>query len=189
MMHENGMRDESPRTIFTIGHSTRSIEDLISLLKEFGISRLADIRRFAGSRRHPQFSSVALALSLPAAGILYEHYPELGGRRRPLPDSPNGGLRNEAFRGYADHMATAEFSLGIERLLADSRPTALMCAEAVPWRCHRNLLADELVRRVFEVRHILGPGSCPHEPLAAADLDGKVVTYPPPQPDQRDLFS
>jgi uncharacterized protein (DUF488 family) len=189
-MAGTGMIDEPHRTIFTIGHSTRSIEELISLLEEFGIVRLTDIRRFAGSRRHPQFSSVALTLSLTAAGIVYEHFPELGGRRRPLPDSPNGALRNEAFRGYADHMATAEFANGMDRLLADQRPTALMCAEAVPWRCHRNLLADELVRRVFEVRHILGPGSWrPHEPLAEADLEGGVVTYPLPQADQRNLFS
>ena len=145
--------------IYTIGHSTRTLAELIGLLRENGIKRLADIRRFPGSRRYPHFSKESLSKSLPEAGIQYVHVVELGGRRDPLPDSPNTGLRNVQFRGYADHMASAEFRNALDALLATDVPTAIMCAEAVPWRCHRNLVADELTRRGHEVVHILGPGS------------------------------
>ena len=145
--------------IYTIGHSTRTLAELIGLLRENGIKRLADIRRFPGSRRYPHFSKESLSKSLPEAGIEYVHVVELGGRRDPLPDSPNTGLRNVQFRGYADHMATAEFRNALDALLATDVPTAIMCAEAVPWRCHRNLVADELTRRGHEVIHILGPGA------------------------------
>lgn len=145
--------------IYTIGHSTRTLAELIGLLRENGIKRLADIRRFPGSRRYPHFSKESLSKSLPEAGIQYVHMVELGGRRDPLPDSPNTGLRNLQFRGYADHMASAEFRNALDALLATDVPTAIMCAEAVPWRCHRNLVADELTRRGHEVVHILGPGA------------------------------
>jgi uncharacterized protein (DUF488 family) len=145
--------------IYTIGHSTRPLDELIGLLREHGVKRLADIRRFPGSRRYPHFSRESLATSLPKAGIEYVHVVELGGRRDPLPDSPNTGWRNGQFRGYADHMATAEFQNALDRLLASDVPTAIMCAEAVPWRCHRNLVSDELTRRGHEVIHILGPGA------------------------------
>jgi len=145
--------------IYTIGHSTRTLAELIGLLRENGIKRLADIRRFPGSRRYPHFSKESLSKSLPEAGIEYVHVVELGGRRDPLLDSPNTGLRNLQFRGYADHMASAEFRNALDALLATDVPTAIMCAEAVPWRCHRNLVADELTRRGHEVVHILGPGA------------------------------
>src|SRR5437868_4029996 len=145
--------------LFTIGHSTRSLDEHLQLLRRHGIERLVDIRRYPGSRRYPHFSRDALALSLPAAGIEYIHMPELGGRRKPLPDSPNLGLRNEQFRAYADYMATPEFHAAIDALLASEKVTVYMCAEAVPWRCHRNLVSDELVRRGVEVLHILGPAA------------------------------
>jgi uncharacterized protein (DUF488 family) len=145
--------------IYTIGHSTRPLDELIGLLREHGVKRLADIRRFPGSRRYPHFSRESLAASLPKAGIEYVHVVELGGRRDPLADSPNNGWRNGQFRGYADHMATAEFQNALDRLLASDVPTAIMCAEAVPWRCHRNLVSDELTRRGHEIIHILGPGA------------------------------
>ena len=145
--------------IYTIGHSTRQLDELIGLVNDHGVKRLADIRRFPGSRRYPHFSRESLANSLPKAGIEYVHVVELGGRRVPLPDSPNTAWRNDQFRGYADHMATAEFQNALDRLLASDVPTAIMCAEAVPWRCHRNLVADELTRRGHEVIHILGPGA------------------------------
>ncbi len=145
--------------VYTIGHSTRTLDELIGLLREHDVRRLADIRRFPGSRRYPHFSRESLASSLPEAGIEYVHVVELGGRRDPLPDSPNTAWRNGQFRGYADHMATAEFRNALDRLLASDVPSAIMCAEAVPWRCHRNLVSDELTRRGHEVIHILGPGA------------------------------
>jgi uncharacterized protein (DUF488 family) len=145
--------------IYTIGLYTRQLDELIGLLREHGVKRLADIRRFPGSRRYPHFSRESLSSTLPQAGIDYVHVVELGGRRNPLPDSPNTAWRNGQFRGYADHMATPEFQNALDRLLASEVPTAIMCAEAVPWRCHRNLVSDELTRRGHEVIHILGPGA------------------------------
>ena len=160
--------------IWTIGHSTRTLDELISLLREHDIQRLADIRRYPGSRRYPHFSKESLEKSLP---IAYVHVPELGGRRKPLPDSPNSGLRNEQFRGYADHMSTREFGDALDGLLASELRMAIMCAEAVPWRCHRNLVADELTRRGHEVIHIISPGSSQkHEMNKLAHVvDGHVV--------------
>lgn len=142
--------------IYTIGHSTRNLEDFLSLLKENGIKRLADIRRFPGSRRYPHFSRQAMEKSLPDNGIDYLHFEPLGGRRAPLEDSPNTALRNGQFRGYADHMGTPVFQAAVDRLLDTDLRTAVMCAEAAPWKCHRHLLADELVRRGVRVVHILG---------------------------------
>src|SRR5205814_7639363 len=144
--------------MYTIGHSTRSLDEFIALLHENGIERLADIRRYPGSRRYPHFSKESLQRELPERGIEYVHMAELGGRRKPLPDSPNRGLRNEQFRAYADYMATSEFRAAVDRLLASDKRTTFMCAEAVPWRCHRNLLSDELLRRGVQVTHIIGPG-------------------------------
>lgn len=165
--------------LFTIGHSTRSLEEHIGLLRRNGVERLADIRRYPGSRRHPHFSREALALSMPAAGIEYVHMPELGGRRKPRPDSENLGLRNEQFRAYADYMATPEFHAAVDALLASSKVTAYMCAEAVPWRCHRNLVSDDLVRRGIEVLHILGPTSVqPHALNSMAVERGGHLVYP-----------
>jgi uncharacterized protein (DUF488 family) len=161
-------------SIFTIGHSTRSIEEFIDLLKKPGIRSLVDVRRFPASRRYPHFNGPSLAQSLKHAGILYRHMPALGGRRPARRDSPNIGWRNAGFRGYADYMQTDEFWEALEELIgraetrpspisptrperAETRPypTVIMCAEAVPWRCHRNLISDALVTRGWRVLHIL----------------------------------
>jgi uncharacterized protein (DUF488 family) len=161
--------------IWTIGHSTRTLDELISLMQEHEIQRLADIRRYPGSRRYPHFSKESLAESLP---IEYVHVPELGGRRKPLPDSPNTAWRNEQFRAYADYMGTAEFAAALDKLLDSDVRTAIMCAEAVPWRCHRNLVADELTRRGHEVIHILSPGSSrKHELNKIAAVEGEHLVY------------
>ena len=142
--------------VCTIGHSTRTLDELIRLLREHDIQRLADIRRYPGSRRYPHFSKESLEQSLP---IEYIHVPELGGRRKPMPDSPNTAWRNEQFRAYADYMGTPEFAAALDKLFDSELRTTIMCAEAVPWRCHRNLVADELTRRGIEVIHIIAPGS------------------------------
>ena len=168
--------------IYTIGHSTRELAEFAGLLREHGVTRLADIRRFPGSRRFPHFSGEALRDHLPGLGIDYLHLEPLGGRRKPQKSSPNGAWESDQFRGYADHMSTPEFQAAVDRLLADNRATAVMCAEAVPWRCHRNLLSDELVRRGVEVIHILAPGSSrKHEMNPMARVEGGRVIYPPEQ--------
>src|SRR3954471_4291747 len=130
--------------VWTIGHSTRPVEEFLALLRENGIEVLADVRRYPGSRRHPQFGEAQMAASLRDAGVNYEHMPELGGRRPALRDSPNTAWRNTAFRGYADHMETSEFADGTNRLmnLATSKRLTIMCAEALWWQCHRGLIAD-----------------------------------------------
>lgn len=170
--------------IQTIGHSTRSLEDFIALLQAHGVTRLADVRSYPGSRRFPHFNAEALARALPAAGIGYVPLKELGGRRRPLPDSPNTGWRGEGFRGYADYMGTPAFAAGMERLLglAAGETVAIMCSEAVPWRCHRNLIADALVLlHGVSVKHILGPAEAqPHAPTPWAVVRGGRLVYPPP---------
>ena len=161
--------------VFTIGHSTRELDEFV----ENGIERLADIRRYPGSRRYPHFSRESLATTLPQVGIEYIHVEQLGGRRQPRVDSPNTAWRNEQFRAYADHMASDEFRDAVDALLASDKITAVMCAEAVPWRCHRNLLADDLVRRGIEVIHILGTNATkPHEMNPNARLAGGHLTYP-----------
>ena len=137
-----------PPPVFTIGHSTRSADELLGLLRENGIRLPVDVRRFPGLWLHPHFGSGAeLAGSLREAGIEYRHEPDLGGRRDPRPDLPNTAWRNASFRAYADHMDSPEFRAALGRLLADAeaRATTVMCAEAVPWRCHRNLIADALI--------------------------------------------
>ncbi|HEX6087678.1 MAG TPA: DUF488 domain-containing protein [Thermoanaerobaculia bacterium] len=170
------------KRIYTIGHSTRTLLEFVRLLREHEVARLADIRRYPGSRRHPHFAGESLAHSLPRAGILYEHFADLGGRRSPQKSSPNGAWESDQFRGYADHMGTEAFRNAIDRLLDSETPTAIMCAEAVPWRCHRNLTSDELVRRGLEVIHIIGPGSAkPHELNPMARLERDRVIYPPGQ--------
>jgi uncharacterized protein (DUF488 family) len=167
--------------MFTIGHSTRSSDELVALLREHGIGLLADIRRFPGSKRYPHFASEAMAQWLPENGIAYIHMPELGGRRKQLPDSPNTAWRNEQFRAYADYMATDEFRAGIDKLLAlsETQPVAIMCAEAVPWRCHRNLVADDLTRRGIEVIHIIGSNATrTHVMNEQARIEGDHLVYP-----------
>lgn len=168
--------------IYTIGHSTRTLDELVSLLRDHGVTRLADIRRYPGSRRYPHFSRESLEHSLPEAGIAYEHFEDLGGRRRAAKDSPNAAWENEQFRAYADYMGTAPFHAAVDRLLAGSQPTAVMCAEAVPWRCHRNLLSDELVRRGIEVMHIIAAGPAQlHTLHRMARIEADRVVYPAPQ--------
>jgi uncharacterized protein (DUF488 family) len=176
--------------VHTIGHSTRTLDELVTLLRRHEVNHLADIRAHPGSRRYPHFSRDALALSLPTFGIGYSHHPDLGGRRRGLPDSPNGAWRNASFRAYADYLGTDEFTTALDSLLeiAGEKSVAIMCAEAVPWRCHRWLVSDALVARGVDVHHILDARSEPHSLTRFAQLrDGKVV-YPPeaastPQPD------
>jgi uncharacterized protein (DUF488 family) len=148
----------STRQIWTIGHSTRTIDIFVSLLEENGIKVVADVRRLPGSKRYPQFNKESLVKSLSEAGICYEHFPELGGRRKAKKDSHNTAWRNASFRGYADHMETEEFGTGIERLFDLAHKvgsTAIMCAEAVWWRCHRALISDHLKTRGVEVVHIV----------------------------------
>lgn len=149
--------DQTPAPmVWTIGHSTRSLADLVALLQEHRVTRLVDVRRMPHSKRHPQFDSAALARDLPAAGIDYRHSPGLGGFRTPRENSVNTAWRTPAFRGYADYMQTEDFAVGLERLeqLAARRPTAILCAEALPWRCHRSLIADALTVVRWRVLHI-----------------------------------
>jgi|DewCreStandDraft_1066081.scaffolds.fasta_scaffold00721_19 uncharacterized protein (DUF488 family) len=144
-------------TILTIGHSTRSLDELIRLLQAYRVDLLADVRTVPRSRRNPQFNRDTLPAALHQVGISYVHLPALGGLRRPRPDSPNTGWENEGFRGYADYMQTPQFEAGLQELLDLARQSqaAIMCAEAVPWRCHRSLIADALVVRGVSVEHIL----------------------------------
>ena len=167
--------------VYTIGHSTRGADELSALLREHEIKLLADIRRYPGSKRYPHFASEAMARWLPEHGIGYIHMPELGGRRKPLPDSRNTAWRNDQFRAYADYMATDEFRAAIDKLLAlaEQQRVTIMCAEAVPWRCHRNLVADDLTRRGIEVMHIIGAGAAKvHTLNPHAQIEGNHLVYP-----------
>src|ERR1043166_2380777 len=167
-------------SLFTIGHSTRPLEEFINLLEAFDIQTLVDVRSFPGSRRYPHFNREALRDSLAQAAIEYLHVPELGGRRRPRPDSLNMTWRNESFRGYADYMETPEFRGGIERLLdyARQQRTAIMCSEAVWWRCHRSMISDYLKVKGIDVVHIMGEGkSEPHPFTSAARVLNGELSY------------
>ncbi|MEO6203660.1 MAG: DUF488 domain-containing protein, partial [Nitrospirales bacterium] len=167
--------------LWTVGHSTRPIEEFIGLLQTHGIQLLVDVRTIPFSRRNPQFHQEALAHSLGEAGIQYRHMPALGGRRKSRPDSVNVGWRNQGFRGYADYMQTQEFWNGIEELMdiGHQTPSAVMCAEAVPWRCHRSLIADALVIRGWTVRHIISSSSLKTHTLTPfAKPDAGRLTYP-----------
>ena len=167
--------------IWTIGHSTRSSEEFLSLLTRHEITRLVDVRRYPGSRRCPQFNSDLLAASLSEAGLAYRHMPDLGGRRPPRSDSPNNGWKNASFRGYADYMQTGTFHQAIEELTSDARRsrTVIMCAEALPWRCHRSLIADRLLINGWDVRHITGPSQAQQHRLTAfAVRRGHDLLYP-----------
>ncbi len=155
------------------------------MLREAGVEAIADVRRFAGSRRHPHFGAETLAESLPARGLRYEPFPELGGRRKPAPDSVNEGWEHQAFRAYADHMASEEFARGLARLeaLAVAVPVAVMCAEGVWWRCHRRLVSDALVARGWSVVHVMPDGKLAEHALTdfAVLGEGGALTYPAPQ--------
>ena len=165
--------------ILTIGHSTRALDDFIEMLRAHGVTLLVDVRRFPGSRRQPQFNKETLAAALREAGISYEHAVDLGGRRAPVEGSPNEGLRNPQFRGYADHMATPEFARALDRLLDHEGTVAVMCAEAVPWRCHRSMLADAITARGEAVEHIMDAAKRrAHEPTKGAVFHEAQVTYP-----------
>jgi uncharacterized protein (DUF488 family) len=146
-----------PAILWTIGHSSRPLEEFVALLDEYRIEAIADVRRFPGSRRHPHFASEAIADSLPAHGIAYQWIPKLGGRRKVQPDSRNTAWRNASFQGYADHTATPEFAEGLAELLklAAGKRTAMMCAEVLWWRCHRSIVSDALKLRGIKVIHIL----------------------------------
>lgn len=188
----SGAADGRPPLVHTIGHSTRSSDELAALLRECRIDLLVDVRSYPGSRRHPQFDRDALERALPEAGIEYRHEPSLGGRRRPSSDSPNTAWRSPGFRAYADHMASEEFREALGRLLqlGRARRPAIMCAEGVPWRCHRQLIADALVAAGADVRHILGPARAePHElsEHARTRPDGTLV-YPAPGDEQLQIL-
>ncbi|UCE04240.1 MAG: DUF488 domain-containing protein [Candidatus Latescibacterota bacterium] len=170
-------------TIYTIGHSTRSLGELLELLRVHGVKRLADVRSYPGSRRHPHFGRAALEAVLPEHAIEYRWMPGLGGRRRPQPDSSrNRGWRVQGFRAYADHMASAEFAAALGELEAWARaaPTAFMCAEAVHFRCHRQLIADALTTRHWTVLHIVSAAApAQHRLTSFAHIDAAGhLTYP-----------
>ena len=170
--------------IFTIGHSTRPIDEFIGLLHANGVERLIDIRTIPKSRHNPQFNSDSLAATLKEAKIDYVHLKELGGLRRARSDSPNTGWRNASFRGYADYMQTEEFAKALAHAikLAGEKPSALMCAEAVPWRCHRSLVADALNIRGFDILEIVSASPPkPHKLTPFASVRGTRITYPPGQ--------
>ncbi|HEY5706911.1 MAG TPA: DUF488 domain-containing protein [Terrimicrobiaceae bacterium] len=174
-------RSESPLTVLTIGHSNRSIEEFIRLLKAHGATRVVDVRTVPRSRHNPQFNRETLPVSLETAGIAYIHMAGLGGLRRPRPDSINTGWKNASFRGYADYMQTPEFEANLKDLieLASKDRVALMCAEAVPWRCHRFLIADALVARGISPEHIVSENRRDaHSLRSFVKRTGIHVTYP-----------
>ena len=182
-----------PLPVFTLGHSTRSLEDFLTLPTEHDIELLADVRRYPGSRRFPHFHRDALAAGLNAAGIAYRHLPGLGGHRTPRPGSPHSYWTDAGFRAYADHMETAEFGETFAELLdlASEQTTALMCAEADPRRCHRQLVADALVARGLRVVHILAPGRSEDHalnPAARVLPDGRLI-YDGGAGQQAELFT
>jgi uncharacterized protein (DUF488 family) len=167
--------------VLTIGHSTRAIEDFTDLLQAHGVQLVVDIRTVPRSRRNPQFNEDTLAASLKQSGIDYVRLKELGGLRHPRKDSQNMGWRNASFRGFADYMQTPDFEAGINELirLAQDRTVAIMCAEALPWRCHRSLVADALLVRGIKVEHIMSlKNRIEHSMTKWARVDGKQITYP-----------
>ncbi len=170
------------RRMFTVGHSTHPIDEFVALLKAHGIEQVADVRTVPKSRHNPQFWREELEQSLPAAGIAYTWLEALGGLRHSKKDSPNMGWRNTSFRGYADYMQTDAFAAGLEELLtlSEGPTTTVMCAEAVPWRCHRSLIGDALLVRDIEVLDIMSPTQAkPHRLTSFAHVNGLTITYPP----------
>jgi uncharacterized protein (DUF488 family) len=168
-------------TVLTIGHSTRTLDTFIEMLRAHGVKHLADVRTIPRSRHNPQFNRDTLLEALGLAGIAYTHMEQLGGLRHARPDSPNSGWHNSSFRGFADYMQTPEFEAGLEKLiqLAAREQTAIMCAETVPWRCHRSLIADALKVRGAQVEHIMSTSRAqPHLLTAFAKVSGTHITYP-----------
>lgn len=169
--------------VLTVGHSTRTLEELVELLERHGVRLIGDVRSVPASRRMPHFSKAALERSLPAHSIDYVHLPVLGGLRKPVPGSVNTGWRSDGFRGYADHMQGEAFWRALSELevLATARRTAIMCAEALPWKCHRSLISDALTMEGVEVFHITGSGKpARHELTPFAVVSKSRITYPPP---------
>lgn len=169
-------------TIYTIGHSTRELDELVRILKKYGIQLLVDVRTVPRSRHTPQFNRDTLPEELKKEGIEYEHLPALGGLRKTKKNSPNTGWRNASFRGYADYMQTDDFAKGLKELteLACTQTVAIMCAEAVPWRCHRSMIGDALLVRGFEVIDIFNEKKSQPEKLTDfAKAKGTQITYPP----------
>jgi uncharacterized protein (DUF488 family) len=167
--------------LFTVGHSNRTLEDFLAILRAHHVQGIVDVRTAAGSRRNPQFHRSELASSLPEAGLAYTHMPALGGFRKPRPDSINSAWRNESFRGYADYMQTEAFAGALDELLriAEERPTAIMCSEAVPWRCHRSLIADAATIRGGTVEHLMSETACHRHNLTPfAVVEGLKIIYP-----------
>ena len=168
--------------IFTIGHSTRTLEEFVGLLQAYGVQLVVDVRTIPRSRHNPQFNQEKLSAELKELGIDYVWLKELGGLRHPKPDSQNKGWRNESFRGFADYMQTPEFEEGINELIKLAEkdgPVTTMCAEAVPWRCHRSLIADALLVRGVKVEHIMTLKTLKEHALTKwAHVDGKQITYP-----------
>ena len=172
---------EQELTFFTIGHSTRTLEEFIQLLQTYGVTLLVDVRTVPRSRHNPQFNKETLPASLKSEGIRYIHMPEIGGLRRPKRDSVNLAWKNMGFRGYADFMQTKEFTDNLSKIIALARENclALMCAEALPWRCHRSLISDALVVRHVKVQHIISASSTiTHELNEMAQVEGTKITYP-----------
>jgi uncharacterized protein (DUF488 family) len=173
-------------TIYTIGHSTHPIAEFIGMLESFNVETLVDVRSIPASRYNPQFGQEALAKALKKHGIAYTYMKDLGGLRRAQKDSVNTGWRNSSFRGYADYMQTPEFEAALNELIALAEETraCIMCAEALPWRCHRSLVADALAVRRISVFHIMVEGkSRPHELTKFAQVKGKIILYPPEEPE------
>jgi len=167
--------------MLTIGHSNRPLPEFLEMLRAHRVDLLVDVRTMPRSRHNPQFNRDALPDSLAAAGIAYEHMPGLGGLRHARPDSPNTGWRNLSFRGYADYMQTPEFASNLQALqdLEAGRTAAIMCAESVPWRCHRSLIADALATRGVPVAHIMSATKInPHQLTSFALVEGTRITYP-----------
>lgn len=178
-------------TIWTIGHSTRPWEVFLAMLRESGIETLVDVRRFAGSRRHPQYSGASMGPALAGSGVAYVPMVDLGGRRRAAPDSRNTAWRNASFRGYADWMASGEYQTARANLaeMALAAPTAVMCAEALWWQCHRSLISDDFKAAGWEVIHLQAPGrSQPHPYSKAARIVGGKLDYSGDQDPQARLF-
>jgi uncharacterized protein (DUF488 family) len=170
-------------TIYTIGHSTRPIDEFMTMLRSFDIRKLIDVRTIPRSKHNPQFGQESLSASLKQRRVVYRHMPGLGGLRRPSKDSVNTGWRNASFRGYADYMQTPEFDRHLKELIDEAQGTrlAIMCAEAVPWRCHRSLIADALTARGFTVRHIMkSDGDSLHKINPMARIEKSRLYYPDP---------
>jgi uncharacterized protein (DUF488 family) len=179
------------KTIYTIGHSTRSLAEFVELLKLHRVKAIADVRQIPKSRRYPHFADTSLAIELPRQGLIYLPFRSLGGRRRARKGSPNTAWRNDSFRGYADYMQTETFQMALDELMeaASKQPTAIMCAEAVPWRCHRSLISDALLVRGWQVLDIIGAQDAkPHKLTDFARVEGISITYPQAD-EQPGLFS